>query len=115
MRRYRPCIALFAAYTLVLASVLGALSSAGFAGTSHLHLCITSAQDGKPLPPAHSGDLGLCCFVANGGPSPALLPEANSLPQLLLFAGEKIPLVAFKEIAGTEHSASHPRAPPVRG
>ncbi len=50
MRRYRPCIALFAAYTLVLASVLGALSSAGFAGTSHLHLCITSAQDGKPLP-----------------------------------------------------------------
>jgi hypothetical protein len=113
MRRFRPQIALFAAYTLVLASVLGALSSASLAGTTHLQLCITSAQDGKPLPPAHSGDLGLCCFVANGGPSPALLPVAGAPPQPFLFAGEKIPLVAFNEIYGTEYSASHPRAPPA--
>lgn len=113
--RFRPAIALLLAYALILASVLGALTSASLAGTSHLQLCITSAQDGKPLPPAHSGELDLCCFVASKASSPALLPVDTSLTQTFLFAGEKVPAVQFYEIAGTETSSSHPRAPPARG
>lgn len=109
--RFRPAIALFLAYALMLASVLGAVSSASLAGTSHIQLCVTSAQDGMPLP-VHSSDHGLCCVGANAT-SPALLPVDAALAQPLASLGKKIPAFPFREIASVETSSSHPRAPPA--
>lgn len=112
--RFRPATALFLAYALTLSSVLGAVSSASLAGTSHIQICVTSAQDGKPLPPAHSHDLDLCCFVAQGGQQAASLPSESTPAQPALFSGKKILPLAFSEIAGTGVSSANPRAPPAR-
>lgn len=112
--RFRPAIALLLAYSLTLASVLGALTSASVAGTDHYQLCITSAESGKPLPPAHSDDLGLCCFVANGGNSPALITLQAEFAAPVFFRSEKILHAAFGEFSEATLAFANPRAPPAK-
>jgi hypothetical protein len=108
--RFRPTMALFLAYALTLASVLGAVSSASLAGTSHIQQCVTSVEDGKPLP-AHSGDHNLCCLAAQAQPS-GLAPAPVEISAPAIFSSEKLSPLAFKEIAGTEIISGDPRAPP---
>lgn len=114
MRCCRPTVALFAAYALVVASVLGAVASSSTAGSSHYQLCITSAQDDKPLPPAHSGDQGLCCFIANNGHSAALPPESAELQALIHFRSESVIIVSSRVFIEENFPSANPRAPPAR-
>lgn len=112
--RFRPAIALFLAYALTLASVLGAVSSASLAGTSHIQLCIAGGEDGKPLPPAHTGDPGLCCLVVCGSHVSAILEVEAALAEPPYFGGYKIPRLLLHAASAAETSSSHPRAPPAR-
>jgi hypothetical protein len=114
MRRFRIATAVFAAYTLVVASVLGAVTSASATGSTHLQQCITSAADGKPLPPAHAGKDGLCCFVGSGAHAPALLPEPLQLSVPQEFSFVELPFSQFAGLAATTGHFANPRAPPAR-
>ncbi len=114
MRRLRIATAVFAAYALVVASVLGAVTSASATGSTHLQHCLTSAANGKPLPPAHANKDGLCCFVASGALAPALLPEPLRLESPQEFSIVVLPFRQFADVAGTQSHFANPRAPPAQ-
>ncbi len=113
MRRLgRPIVAIFAAYALLLAPVLGALA-AGRMADQHFALCAASAADHGA--PADSVKHELCCVLgACASAAPGLMPGvATAVASPRLGSAIVTALAApFDRIPAP--LAAPPRGPPTR-